>query len=35
MGTGIELLVVEGCVLEKDRQDPALAADYTAEFALD
>jgi carbamoyltransferase len=35
MGTDIERLVVEGCVLRKEEQDPALLRDYRDEFELD
>lgn len=35
MGTEIERLVVGNCVLRKEEQDPALAADYKDAFALD
>lgn len=35
MGTGIEVLVVGNCFLEKDKQDPALALDYKNRFELD
>jgi len=35
MGTGIEVLSVGNCFLEKDDQDPALAEDYKDKFELD
>jgi len=35
MGTGIDLLAVGSCMLEKERQDPALAQDHAARFAPD
>jgi len=35
MGTGIEVLCVGNCFLEKDEQDPALAEDYKDKFELD
>ncbi len=35
MGTGMETLAIGNCVLRKDRQNPALAANYTQDFALD
>ena len=35
MGTGIDLLVAGDCLLEKERQDPALAGDHAARFAPD
>ncbi len=35
MGTDIEVLVVGNCILHKERQDPALAADYKEKFELD
>ncbi|KQK28239.1 hypothetical protein ARD30_23200 [Bosea thiooxidans] len=35
MGSDIEMLVVGTCVLRKERQDPALALDYTSRFELD
>jgi carbamoyltransferase len=35
MGTGIEVLVVGNCFLEKDDQDPALLIDYKDDFELD
>jgi carbamoyltransferase len=35
MGTEIELLVVENCVLEKSEQDAALKRRYEDSFALD
>ncbi|MGE0748598.1 MAG: carbamoyltransferase C-terminal domain-containing protein, partial [Rhodospirillales bacterium] len=35
MGTGIEVLVVENCLLRKEDQDPALAQDYKNAFELD
>ena len=35
MGTGIETLAVGRCLLRKDAQDPALAADYQHAFELD
>jgi carbamoyltransferase len=35
MGSEIEMLVVGDCVMMKEAQDPALARDYTATFALD
>lgn len=34
MGTGIDLLVVENCVLTKDQQDPHLVSDDRIGFAL-
>ncbi len=35
MGTGIEVLVVGNCILEKEDQDPALKRDYKDAFELD
>jgi carbamoyltransferase len=35
MGTEMETLVIGDCILRKDEQDPALAQDYKAAFALD
>ena len=35
MGTGIEVLCVGNCFLEKEEQDPALAEDYKDKFELD
>ncbi|HEX5796565.1 MAG TPA: carbamoyltransferase C-terminal domain-containing protein, partial [Geminicoccaceae bacterium] len=35
MGTEIELLVAGNCVLQKERQDPALKRDYKDAFELD
>jgi carbamoyltransferase len=35
MGTEIETLVCGNCYLSKESQDPSLAKDYKAEFALD
>jgi carbamoyltransferase len=35
MGTEIEMLVVENCVLDKEAQDPALKLDYKNAFELD
>lgn len=35
MGSDIEMLVIGNCVLRKERQNPALAQDYTARFAPD
>jgi carbamoyltransferase len=35
MGTGIDWLVCGNCILEKDRQDPALLQDYKDAFELD
>jgi carbamoyltransferase len=35
MGTEIELLAVENCLLHKDRQDPAKKLDYKDAFELD
>jgi carbamoyltransferase len=35
MGTEIELLAVENCLLRKDRQDPAKKLDYKDAFELD
>lgn len=35
MGTEIEVLVVENCVLEKEAQDPALKSRYETKFDLD
>ena len=35
MGTGIEILVVGNCMLEKELQDPRLRCDYQHTFALD
>ena len=35
MGTRIEALMVEDCLLLKDRQDPSLETEYRNEFALD
>lgn len=35
MGTDIEMLAIENCVLRKEDQDPSLARDYTSAFELD
>jgi carbamoyltransferase len=35
MGTEMDVLAIGNCFLEKHDQDPALARDYTSEFALD
>jgi carbamoyltransferase len=35
MGTEIEVLVVENCILRKEEQDPALKLDYKDKFELD
>jgi carbamoyltransferase len=35
MGTELELLVVENCIMRKDEQDPALRRDYKHAFELD
>lgn len=35
MGTDIEVLVVENCFLEKDRQDPRLKENYETKYELD
>jgi carbamoyltransferase len=35
MGTDIEMLAIENCLLRKEDQDPALARDYKNAFALD
>jgi carbamoyltransferase len=35
MGSDIEMLVIGNCVLRKERQNQALAVDYTARFAPD
>jgi carbamoyltransferase len=35
MGTEIEMLVAGNCVLEKERQNPALKQDYKDSFELD
>lgn len=35
MGTGIDALVVEDCLMLKERQDAALEREYADEFALD
>jgi carbamoyltransferase len=35
MGTDIEILAVEGCLLRKEDQDPALRRDYSDAFELD
>ncbi len=35
MGTEMDMLVVGNCVLKKEEQDPALAADYKDAFELD
>jgi carbamoyltransferase len=35
MGTDIEMLVVENCLLRKEAQDPGLAQDYKSRFELD
>jgi carbamoyltransferase len=35
MGTEIEMLVVENCVLRKEDQDPGLKGDYKEKFELD
>ena len=35
MGTGIEFLAVGNCILHKDKQNPALARDYTNAFEPD
>jgi len=35
MGTDIDMLVCENCVMYKDEQDPALKIDYKDAFELD
>ncbi len=35
MGTEMDTLVIGNCILEKDRQDPRLAKDYSSNFELD
>ncbi len=35
MGTEIEVLIVGNCLLEKEKQNPALKLDYTSAFELD
>ncbi len=35
MGTGIDILVVENCVIRKEDQDPQLKQDYKNKYALD
>jgi carbamoyltransferase len=35
MGSEIEYLAVGNCVLQKERQDPALKLDYKNAFELD
>jgi carbamoyltransferase len=35
MGSDIETLVVGNCILDKERQDPALKLDYKHAFELD
>ena len=35
MGTEIEVLAVENCLLQKDRQDPSLKRQYESAFELD
>ena len=35
MGTEIEVLVVENCILRKEEQDPSLKLDYKDKFELD
>jgi carbamoyltransferase len=35
MGTEIDVLVVENCLLKKEEQDPALKLDYKNTFELD
>ena len=35
MGTEIEMLAVEGCLLKKETQDPSLRKRYEARFELD
>jgi carbamoyltransferase len=35
MGTGLDMLVVENCVLYKDAQDESLSSPYREEFQLD
>jgi carbamoyltransferase len=35
MGTELDLLVVENCVLRKEDQNPALKRNYEASFELD
>lgn len=35
MGTGLDLLVVGNCIMEKAKQDPALIGDYKNEFEMD
>jgi carbamoyltransferase len=35
MGSDIEMLVIGNCVLQKDKQNPALRLDYKHAFELD
>jgi hypothetical protein len=35
MGTDIEVLAVENCILEKHEQDPGLKTRYETKFDLD
>ena len=35
MATGLDLLVIGDCFLEKEKQDPGLKEDYADSFALD
>jgi hypothetical protein len=35
MGTEIEVLAVENCILEKHEQDPSLKTRYETKFDLD
>lgn len=35
MGTGLDMLVIGNCILYKEEQNPALAADYKDKFELD
>jgi carbamoyltransferase len=35
MGTDLDVLVVENCLLEKEEQDPSLRRDYKSSFELD
>jgi carbamoyltransferase len=35
MGTDLDVLVAENCLLEKEKQDPSLRRDYKSSFELD
>ena len=35
MGTGIDVLAIGNCLLEKEDQDPSLKRDYAGDFELD